>query len=198
MTEFDQHPEALSEDQHLRLALQKLEQRIDEVGTWDVKGFEGHEAAALQTQLVRTYDELVTARKQVYFGRLDLVPAGKSAPETHYIGRIGFDQRGKIVVVDWRAPLARLFSRRRPGRAQYDSPDGRLTVDLQLKRQFNCSKKPCAKSSTNITRAPAPWRPAPAAPGWWTRTPTCARFSLGGAMPSCRTSSPPSRSSRTS
>src|ERR1700682_3626963 len=107
MTEFDQHPEAPTEAQHLHQALEKLEQRIDEVGNWDVKGFEGHEAAALQRQLVRTYDNLVTARKQVYFGRLEVVPAGKREPETHYLGRIGFDQRGKIVVVDWRAPLAR-------------------------------------------------------------------------------------------
>src|SRR5437764_448405 len=77
MTDLDQHPDAPTEAQHLNQALEKLEQRIDEVGTWDVKGFEGHEAAALQTQLVRTYDNLVTARKQVYFGRMEVLPAGK-------------------------------------------------------------------------------------------------------------------------
>jgi DNA helicase-2/ATP-dependent DNA helicase PcrA len=131
-----QHPEAAAEAEHLRQTLGKLEQRIDEIGTWDVKGFEGHEAAALQTQLVKTYDNLVTARKQVYFGRLDVRPRGRATTETHYLGRVGFDERGKIVVVDWRAPLARLFSRRRPGQAQYDSPDGRLTVDLQMKRHL--------------------------------------------------------------
>src|SRR5215470_1040795 len=110
MTELAEHPEALAETEHLDQTLSKLEQRIDEIGTWDVKGFEGWEAATLQKQLVRIYDNLVTARKQVYFGRLEVQPRGRPA-ETHYLGRTGFDERGKIVVVDWRAPLARLFSR---------------------------------------------------------------------------------------
>jgi DNA helicase-2/ATP-dependent DNA helicase PcrA len=141
MTELDQHPETTPEDQHLRRTLDTLEQRIEEIGTWEVMGYTTLDTVALQRHMVKVYKDLVTARKQVYFGRLDVMPAGKNEPESHYIGRIGFEQRGRIVVVDWRAPLARLFSRRRPGRAQYDSPDGRLTVDLQLKRQFKIQQE---------------------------------------------------------
>jgi DNA helicase-2/ATP-dependent DNA helicase PcrA len=141
MTELEQHPEATPEDQHLSRTLETLEQRIEEIGSWDVWGPTPDDTAALHRHMVKVYKDLVSARKQVYFGRLDVLPAGKTEPEAHYIGRIGFDQRGKIIVVDWRAPLARLFSRRRPGRAQYDSPDGRLAVDLQLKRQFKIQQE---------------------------------------------------------
>ncbi len=140
MTQLDQHPEATAEDQHLRQTLVTLDQRIEEIGSWEASGPTTEDAAMLHRHFVKVYKDLVSARRQVYFGRLDVLPAGNSEFEAHYIGRIGFEQRGKIIVVDWRAPLARLFSRRRPGRAQYDSPDGRLTVDLQLKRQFTLQK----------------------------------------------------------
>lgn len=63
MTELDQHLEATAEGEHLRQTLDKLEQRIEEIGAWDVKGFEGNDAAALQNQLVKIYDGLVTARQ---------------------------------------------------------------------------------------------------------------------------------------
>ena len=141
MTELDQHPEATPEDEHLRQTLEKLEQRIEEIGTWEVQGPTTEDTAALHRQFVIVYNNLVSARQQVYFGRLDALPGNRLEAEAHYIGRVGVEQRGKILVVDWRAPLARLFSRRRPGRHQYDSPDGRLTVDLQLKRQFKIQEQ---------------------------------------------------------
>src|SRR5262245_50173182 len=136
MTESDRHPEFAAEGQHLHETMETLAQRIEEIGSWEAWGPTTEDAAMLHRHFVKVYQDLLTAQRQVYFGRLDLLPAGKMEPESHYIGRIGFEQRGKIIVADWRAPLARLFTRRRPGPIQYDSPDGRQAVDLQLKRQF--------------------------------------------------------------
>jgi DNA helicase-2/ATP-dependent DNA helicase PcrA len=120
----------------LSATLATLERRIDEVGHKEIQGFNTWDTVALHRAYVSMYENLVAARKQVYFGRLDYTPDGAAEPETHYLGKRGFDDGGRLVVVDWRAPMARLFSRRRPGASEYLSPDGRLGVTLHLKRQY--------------------------------------------------------------
>ena len=135
------HPEHPLEAEHLRATLAVLEQRRDEVGNYEATGPTAYDAAMLHRHLVRIYQALGLASRQVYFGRLDLRPAGMPDRETHYLGRIGVERGGQIVVVDWRAPLARLFSRRRPGRVSYLSPDGPATVELQLKRHFQVAEE---------------------------------------------------------
>lgn len=136
-----EHPDLSTEIEHLRSTLAVLEARIEELGTLEPHGASAHETDSLIRRLRKVYDNLKLARPQVYFGRLDFElaepPAGEPAQETHYLGRIGFDQNGKIIVVDWRAPVARLFSRRRPGPVHYLSPDGVVNVQLQLKRHFH-------------------------------------------------------------
>lgn len=136
-----EHPDLTAETEHLRSTLAVLEARIEEVGALEPHGPTAHDTDSLIRRLKQVYDNLILARKQVYFGRLDFAPSGASDDdsdgETHYLGRIGFDQNGKIIVVDWRAPVARLFSRRRPGPIHYPSPDGVVNVQLQLKRHFN-------------------------------------------------------------
>ncbi len=135
------HPEQPLEEEHLRATLAALEQRRDEVGNYEATGPTSYDAAMLHRHLVRIYDDLGIASRQVYFGRLDVRPAGKRETERHYLGRIGVERRGKIVVVDWRAPMARLFSRRRPGRVEFMSPDGPATVELQLKRHLQVQEQ---------------------------------------------------------
>lgn len=132
-----EHPDLTTEIEHLRATLAVLEARIEEVGTLEPHGPTAHDTDSLIRRLKQVYDNLLLARKQVYFGRLDFMPASGAEGEAHYLGRIGFDQNGKIIVVDWRAPVARLFSRRRPGPTHYPSPDGDVHVQLQLKRHFN-------------------------------------------------------------
>ena len=135
------HPEYSVEDAHLRATLAKLEKRIDEIGQMEPQGPTAHDTAALFKQLRAMYDNLLIAREQVYFGRLDFAADSARKAETHYIGRVGFDHGGQIVVVDWRAPLARLFSRRRPGQAEYHSPDGRVSGHLHLKRHLHVQRQ---------------------------------------------------------
>src|SRR5262245_47176321 len=135
-TQAPTHPERTAELDHLERTYAILEDRIEEVGSYKAQGFSTNDTAALHRKMVEIHTALKAARKQIYFGRLDFTPAGAAAPESWYIGKIGFDRNNRIVVVDWRAPVARLYSRRRPGRASYTSPDGRLTVDLHLKRHY--------------------------------------------------------------
>jgi DNA helicase-2/ATP-dependent DNA helicase PcrA len=160
MSQEPPHPEQPLEDAHLRETLAVVAQRRDEVGNYHVSGPTAHDAASLHRHLVRIYQELGVASRQAYFGRLDLQRAGKA--EAHYLGRIGVERKGKIVVVDWRAPVARLFSRRRPGRVEFLTPDGPATAELQLKRHLQVAEDRLLSLQDEYdTRPDAPSRDAP-------------------------------------
>ena len=55
--------------------------------------------------LVERLDELRVAELGLVFGRLDMVGG-----ECRYVGRVGLvDDGGRVLLVDWRAPMARPF-----------------------------------------------------------------------------------------
>lgn len=153
------HPELVAELAHLDRTYAILETRIEEVGNYKVQGFTTHDTAALHRKLVETYTTLKGARKQVYFGRLDFTPADRPGPETYYFGKIGFERNSRIVVVDWRAPVARLYSRRRPGAFHYQSPDGRVNVALHLKRHYQIEQQTLHSLHDEYDARPAAARP---------------------------------------
>ncbi|ABI56462.1 HelD family protein [Alkalilimnicola ehrlichii MLHE-1] len=73
-----------------------------------------------------------------YFGRLDFAADGATGTDPIYIGIHHFydDNSGENVVYDWRAPIASLFYDYETGPARYESPDGVVDGEVQLKRQF--------------------------------------------------------------
>jgi DNA helicase-2/ATP-dependent DNA helicase PcrA len=70
------------------------------------------------------------ALNKPYFARVDF--NGTS----HYIGKMCLLRGLDVLITDWRAPLATLYYEGRIGRAAYDCPDGCITGDLTLKRQY--------------------------------------------------------------
>src|SRR5262245_2299686 len=98
-----EHPDLATEREHLNSTLAVLEARIEEVGNIEPHGATAYDTHVLLQSLRAVYRNLILARKQVYFGRLDIAPGGHVEDQIHYLGRIGFDQNGKILVVDWRA-----------------------------------------------------------------------------------------------
>ena len=85
---------------------------------------------------------LMAAKSKPYFARIDFVEKGKSAPEKLYIGKMSLirDEDQKLIIVDWRAPVANLYYEGRLGDAAYDCPDGQIEGRLELKRQFSIEK----------------------------------------------------------
>ena len=59
------HPEQPLEAEHLRATLDTLHQRRDEVGNFKVQGFTTHDTAALHRHMVRVYEALGIASKQL-------------------------------------------------------------------------------------------------------------------------------------
>jgi len=135
------HPEQPAELAHLRQTLETLEVRMDEVGHYPIQAVNEADFKALMRHFTEHWESLKAARQQVYFGRLDFTPAGAPGPETYYLGKIGFESHNRIIVMDWRAPAARLYSHRRPGPFHYLSPDGRVDVDLHLKRGYRIEQQ---------------------------------------------------------
>lgn len=89
----------------------------------------------LLTQQWRSLNRLLPSP---YFGRVDFLEDGQSSSEQIYIGVSSFvDEDGlSFLVYDWRTPIASLYYDHSPGSASYDTPGGRITGEMELKRQY--------------------------------------------------------------
>lgn len=76
--------------------------------------------------------------QSAYFARIDFSSGGKERYEKVYIGRgtLFNDIEKRIIIYDWRSPIASLFYRFESGDAFYDAPGGRIAGDIGLKRQY--------------------------------------------------------------
>lgn len=76
--------------------------------------------------------------KSPYFARIDFKFDDEDDFEKIYIGRSSLMEgiSCKIHVYDWRSPIASIFYRFVMGEAYYDAPCGRITGELNLKRQY--------------------------------------------------------------
>jgi DNA helicase-2/ATP-dependent DNA helicase PcrA len=85
---------------------------------------------------------LETARQKPYFARIDFHENGKPELEQLYIGKMCLtrDEDQKLIIVDWRAPVANMYYESRLGDASYECPDGEIKGKLSLKRQFSIEK----------------------------------------------------------
>lgn len=72
-----------------------------------------------------------------YFGRIDFSSDDNHHLDKVYIGKTnisgGFN---KQAVTDWRTPICSLYYESDVGNASYEAPSGKITGDLQLKRQI--------------------------------------------------------------
>ncbi|GIP14736.1 DNA helicase [Paenibacillus montaniterrae] len=73
-----------------------------------------------------------------YFGRIDFVEDGQTAIEQIYIGVSSFVDEDELsfLIYDWRTPIASLYYDHSLGAAYYDTPIGRITGTMELKRQY--------------------------------------------------------------
>ena len=76
--------------------------------------------------------------KSPYFARIDFKFDDEDEFEKIYIGRFSLRKNSyqEMYVYDWRSPIASVFYRFMTGEAFYDAPCGRVTGELNLKRQY--------------------------------------------------------------
>ena len=77
-----------------------------------------------------------------YFTRVDFTADDVGKNETLYIGKMSLlrEEDNAILIADWRAPVSNLYYEGRLGRAGYESPDGEITGEITLKRQYIIEK----------------------------------------------------------
>ena len=75
--------------------------------------------------------------KRPYFARIDFQERPGQAAETIYIGLASFsDTPDHFLIYDWRAPISSIYYDGELGPVSYQTPDGKETVNVKLKRQF--------------------------------------------------------------
>jgi len=125
--------------------------RIDSELEWTMKHFNSDNSqhyidiivnSLLQGAMDVKLRNLVSARSKPYFARIDFIEKGKESAEKLYIGKMSLirEEDQKLLIVDWRAPVANLYYEGRLGNASYECPDGKIEGTLQLKRQFSIDK----------------------------------------------------------
>lgn len=81
---------------------------------------------------------LEVSTKNPYFARIDFTSDDDGKTSSLYIGKNGiYDEKNNIIVVDWRAPISSLYYNSDIGRSSYSSPEGIISGNLDLKRQFD-------------------------------------------------------------
>lgn len=81
-------------------------------------------------------------KEKPYFARIDFKEDGKSIKDKLYIGKIGIiDLDGKIIVMDWRAPVSTLYYDSNLGNVEYNAPEGKISGNMSLKRQIIIEKE---------------------------------------------------------
>lgn len=82
-------------------------------------------------------DTVERLEKRPYFARVDFKEQGEKKPETIYIGLGSFaDKDDHFLIYDWRAPISSIYYDGKLGQVSYNSPEGKITVDMTKKRQF--------------------------------------------------------------
>lgn len=72
-----------------------------------------------------------------FFARVDFIEGGADVCEKIVIGLYSLeDEKGRLMVHDWRAPVCSLYYDSTPGDVEYDSPGGKIFGKMTLKRQY--------------------------------------------------------------
>ena len=72
-----------------------------------------------------------------FFARVDFVEESENEVEKIVIGLYSLeDEKGRLLVHDWRAPVCSLYYDSEPGDVAYNSPSGKIVGKMTLKRQY--------------------------------------------------------------
>lgn len=126
--------------EHLKYTLEKYEEVIDDTNLKlkNLRELYRYDYDAMLEERFKLEKELTSIEKaklNPYFARIDF--KSKTNSDVCYIGKKGIsDYDNNIITVDWRAPISSLYYDSNIGSAEYNAPEGVITGDLLLKRQY--------------------------------------------------------------
>ncbi len=89
-------------------------------------------------QILQLMKTLTKLKYSPYFGRVDFLEENEKQSDTIYIGIASLmdKEEQNFLIYDWRAPISSMYYDFSPGPAQYQTPSGLITGEMELKRQF--------------------------------------------------------------
>lgn len=89
-----------------------------------------------KARLLGKKEVIEKSKDKPYFARIDF--KSEKDMDVCYIGKVGVTNYDKkIITVDWRAPIASLYYDSNIGAASYLAPEGKISGDLLVKRQYD-------------------------------------------------------------
>ncbi|WP_342496401.1 RNA polymerase recycling motor HelD [Bacillus sp. FSL K6-3149] len=101
--------------------------------------------AEMLSERERTHRQLDKQRKTLsrlkdspYFARVDFLENGKETTNNVYLGVSSLmdENEETFLIYDWRAPISSIYYDYSPGSAQYETVEGIIQGEIELKRQF--------------------------------------------------------------
>jgi DNA helicase II / ATP-dependent DNA helicase PcrA len=101
--------------------------------------------AELLSERERTHDQidkelktLAKLKDSPYFGRVDILEKGEQKIDNVYLGIASFmdENDENFLIYDWRAPISSLYYDYAPGPVHYETLEGTIEGEMELKRQF--------------------------------------------------------------
>lgn len=157
------HPEYDSEIQKLKYVLEYLKgfnikmlnqkERINKEVEYGIKHYNSDNAeqfndliinSSVKEGLVQKLKDVSRSLSKPYFARVDFKESRSSRLERLYIGKMSLmrTEDQEMLITDWRAPIANLYYEGRLGATAYECPDGNISGEISLKRQYviECSE----------------------------------------------------------
>lgn len=91
-----------------------------------------------QHQLNKQRKILSRLRDSPYFARVDFLECGKETPTNVYLGvsTLMNEKEEAFLIYDWRAPISSIYYDYSPGPVQYETLEGVIQGEMEIKRQF--------------------------------------------------------------
>lgn len=114
-----------------QLSVQDLEQLSTEIDRFVVR-------RDFNRELAERYRKMLL---NPFYARVDFIENGADECERIVIGLYSLeDEKGNLLIHDWRAPVCGLYYDSMPGDVEYDAPGGKILGKMTLKRQYRMEK----------------------------------------------------------
>jgi len=151
LIEYDHLLKVLVFLQQYKTDMRKKKNQIDELVDYSLRHYNSDNTEQFteltlnisnQEFIGRKLRDTEKALEKPYFARVDFLPDDDRKKERIYIGKMTLmdDSSHKLLITDWRAPAAALYYEGRIGRAAYDCPQGHISGEISLKRQYVIEK----------------------------------------------------------
>lgn len=83
-------------------------------------------------------EQFIQVSEVPYFGRVDFLENGREEKEVEYIGKFGLydSETGRLLVLDWRTPMANIYYSGIDEEVAYKAPDQMIEGRMLLKRRY--------------------------------------------------------------